>query len=177
MRNSTHASISSIMVLTGGELSQTHAEREFRGFFHTCKVMFLLIVCDMFRSIASLSMSTIGCMRRVHPLFPSPSAFLLLLPDEGSSALAGESLLLVLVEVGGRLCMCQQSSKTTGASYTKKSTTRVEQSRGRGRAARAKPSPVPSLQEAKSARERERETPIRSATDQQHTHIFSFFFF
>lgn len=57
----------------------------FQRIIHTCKVMFLFIVCDMFSSIAYLKcpIPAAAFSQHIHPLFPLFAlCFLFFLPDE-----------------------------------------------------------------------------------------------
>lgn len=51
MRNSTHASISMVLMESNAG-GKSHADRNVRIIIHTCTVMFRLIVCDAFSGIA-----------------------------------------------------------------------------------------------------------------------------
>lgn len=110
----------------------------FQSNIHTCTVMFLFIVCDMFSSIASL-MSNTGCSV-LTACSPTPFALRFSPP----SARRGCSIRSrCLGSRKGRLCMCAGSSQANVQAPPTKITTRVKaQQPGRKR--------TPSLQEGDS---------------------------
>ena len=110
VRNSIHASRT---IVPMESLRQTQAEREFRGFIHTCEVTFVFIVWD---KVASLNVQ--HRLRRPHG-FAFTHSFLLP-PCVFPSPSARRGLLCQCVAVGGGAGggdACAKKKKCTAASY------------------------------------------------------------